>query len=131
MELLQSIRVGTHTCSVTFLARISVEHFDSRNVIALTRGLTAKSFSLFDCVFPLQCHRAWPSTVQASDRRRSKTPIRHGALGVFPGNGRKSLSCIRKRESVQHRKGQVELLLNACVAGNRKMHLSELLLGIR
>src|SRR5262245_16294495 len=78
-------------------------------------------------ISPIQGHGAGPPTVQASDRGRSKTPVRHGAVGVFLRNGRKFLGCSRKREGMQHGKREVELLLDTRVAGDGKMNLSELL----
>ena len=53
MELLQSIRVGTHTRRVVDLARASVEHFDTGDVIPLARRLPADGFGLLDSEFPL------------------------------------------------------------------------------
>src|SRR5262249_8551550 len=119
MESLQSLRVGMDARSVVDLVRPHVEHFDSGNVIALARGLPAYGFGFFDCAFPLYLHGARPPSVQTAARSRSKTPIRHGALGVFLGNGRESLGCGGKREGMEQRYRKIQLLLGGSFPGSR------------
>src|SRR5262245_38266776 len=57
--------------------------------------------------------------------------MRHGAVGVFLGDGHKRLGRGWKREGVQHCKRKVEFVLDGCVAGNREMHLAKVLMDVR
>src|SRR5215467_15360364 len=57
--------------------------------------------------------------------------MRHGAVGVFLGDGHKRLSRGWKREGVQHCKRKVESVLDGCVAGDREMHLAKVLMDVR
>src|SRR5262245_36034944 len=126
MELLQSIRVGTHARSVVGAVRTSVERRDGGYVVALAQRFPTYGLGFLDCSFPLYRHWAGPSAVHTSDGGRRQAPIRHGAIGVFLGNGRKVIRRGGKRERMQHRKCQVELLLDLSLARDWEMHFSEM-----